>query len=100
MLRNVDLPQPVWPTIATMSPWRIVKSRRSIATTGLAVPVWRKTFRSPATSIAPAPFMRATVRYAPHARQDGLREEEDHDQDEGPGEDLGHENSSWATTRP
>src|SRR5437762_10445926 len=28
--RNVDFPQPVWPTMATISPWATTKSRRSI----------------------------------------------------------------------
>jgi hypothetical protein len=49
MLKNVDFPQPVLPTMATISPRRTVKSRRSMATTAVPDPFCRKTLRSPRT---------------------------------------------------
>src|SRR6266545_4858511 len=49
MLKNVDFPQPVLPTMATTSPRSTSKSSRSIATTASPEPFWRNTFRSART---------------------------------------------------
>src|SRR4029453_10087499 len=49
MLKKVDFPQPVLPTMATISPRLTVKSSRSMATTAVPDPFCRKTLRSART---------------------------------------------------
>ena len=56
MSKKVDLPQPVWPTIATTSRGAIVRSSRSMATTAWPDVACRNILRRPRTSIGGGPF--------------------------------------------
>ena len=76
--KKVDLPQPVWPTIATTSRGAMDRSSRSMATTDWPEVVWRNTLRKARTSIGGGPpcratLMRATAACAPRPAPPALR---------------------------
>ena len=108
MLKKVDLPQPVFPTMATISPRGTVKSRRSMATTATPDPFCRKTLRSHAridVRASPAPgaagtraggVTRATPAGVVEARHPDVGHHEDDHQHDRPGKDVGHREVSLA----